>query len=186
LNNIVPGQINVFRQAEAAESTLQVDSASQNDGNSTVGYDPSNSFLQQIEQRRTVQLNMSRHPYGTWAQTSSRVADSSGPMINIVPATPAHSQQSLILHETPAQSVNPLSHRGQTQFMLQAQRERVATPPLSESTAMSAAAAAKASFHQEPALNHLVGTKRRITFGPRLDCEKCKQGEVHFTHFDYQ
>lgn len=127
-----------------------------------------------------MQLNTSRHPYGAWAQTSS--GDPSGPMINIVPATPAHSQQSLTLHETPAQT---LSHRGQAQLMLQAQRERVATPPLSESTAMGAAAA-KVSCHQEPAPNHLAGPKRRITFGPRLDCEKCKQGEAHFTHFDYQ
>jgi len=115
--------INVFRQAEEAESTLQVDSTL----HTSTFVCGSSTLLQQIAQRR---LNMPRHPYGAWAQ-SSGIADSSGPMINIVPATPAHSQLSLTL---PAQNVNPLSHSGQTQFMLQAQRERVATPPLSDSS----------------------------------------------------
>jgi len=108
----------------------------------------------------------SRHPYGRLCQHYAH----SDPLINVVPATPADSLQSL--HQNLGQAASST----QNQAMLSPHRERTRTPPLTSEN----------SFQQEPGISSRH-RKRVITFGPRSNCEKCKSGERHhFIHYDYQ
>jgi len=117
--------------------------------------------------------NPSRHPYGH--QHRLRNADGS-PLINVVPATPADSQHSLPMptnhgiehHPNPA-----LNH------MLQAPLVPRGSPPPSDPTGMRPQDLSLSTQQQ-------AGKNKRVAFGPRLDCEKCRQGEIHFAHVHYE
>ena len=109
----------------------------------------------------------SRHPYGRLCQHYAH----SDPLINVVPATPADSLQSL------HQNLGQAAPTTQNQAMLSPHRERMGTPPLNTS---------ENPFQQEAGISSRH-RKRVITFGPRSNCEKCKSGERHhFIHYDYQ
>lgn len=120
------------------------------------------------EQQRSFTPNnllSSRHPYGRlWLERSHYAY--SDPLINLVPATPADSLQSL--HQNSGQAV---ASSLQNPTMLSPHYERKGTPPL--------------LITSEDCLSSMY-RKRVITFGPRSNCEKCKLGERHFIHYDYQ
>jgi len=113
----------------------------------------------------------SRHPYGQqWVQQPVRIADGS-PLINVLPATPADSQHSLSMTE---------AHIGHAvENMLQVDHVPRRSPPLSDSTGIGVSAVQQdlSPFHP--------GRNKRVAFGPRLNCEKCRQGEIHFAHVQY-
>ena len=128
---------------------------------------PHGSQRQSGQQRPSKPHNVlsSRHPYGRLCLHYAH----SDPLINVVPATPADSLQSL--HQNLGQAASTT----QNQAMLSPHHERMGTPPHTSEN----------PFQQEPGLSSRH-RKRVITFGPRSNCEKCKSGEHHFIHYDYQ
>jgi hypothetical protein len=124
----------------------------------------------------------SRHPYGQhWLQQRVRNADGS-PLINVVPATPAGSQQSLSMTEAPGHGGENCHPPSTQNHMLQAHHAPRGTPPLSHSTGMSISTSPSA----QQDLSSSGGKNKRVAFGPRLDCGKCRQGETHFAHVHYE
>lgn len=121
------------------------------------------------------------HPYGIhWVQERMRHADGS-PLINVVPATPADSVQSLSMTEVSTVHGDPTSTQMQ---LLQALHTSTGTPPPSDPSSMSASQTS--GIHQDPSLSmQSTGKNKRVAFGPRLDCEKCRLGETHFAHVHY-
>jgi len=124
----------------------------------------------------------SRHPYGHHWVERVRNADG-GPLINVLPATPAVSQQSLAIPEAPTGPGVEHHHHPQSaqNHLLQAPRAPSGTPPLSDPTGMSSST--PPLVHD---LSSSTGKNKRVAFGPRLDCEKCRQGEIHFAHVHYE
>jgi len=116
----------------------------------------------------------SRHPYGQqWVQQPVRNVDGS-PLINVLPATPADSQHSLSMTEAPIHAVENMLHVNHVPR---------GSPPLSDSTGMSIST--PPSSQQDLSPFH-PGRNKRVAFGPRLNCEKCRQGEIHFAHVNYE
>lgn len=128
--------------------------------------------------------NPSRHPYGQhWPRERARNADGS-PLINVVPATPADSLHSLPMTGAPTgHGVDPSHHHHQfaQNNMLEPPRGRNATPPLPDPNDMDSSRSQDSSSS-----SHAAGKSKRVAFGPRLDCEKCRQGEMHFAHVQYE
>lgn len=123
----------------------------------------------------------SRHPYGRhWLQQRARNVDGS-PLINVVPATPADSQQSLSVAEpTGVEHYHPPVPN----HMLQAHHVPRRSPPLSDSTGMCLPTTPLVQQDLSPF--NPTGKNKRVAFGPRLNCEKCRLGEIHFAHVHYE
>jgi hypothetical protein len=119
------------------------------------------------------------HPYGHhWVQ--QRVANADGsPLISVVPATPAGSQQSLAIAEAPQH--HHLQQPAQNHMLL-AHRVPRGTPPPSNPIEMDLSTPPLVQQDLTPS----SGKSKRVAFGPRLDCEKCRQGEIHFAHVHYE
>lgn len=110
----------------------------------------------------------SRHQYGT--RYAERMhGPTIPPLINIVPATPVTVQ-------------HPSQHRvdgsgSSSGFMFSLSQP--STPSPSDIAPM--AISPVASFAQ---LASPMSPKRRVVFGPRSNCEKCRAGERHFIHYE--
>jgi hypothetical protein len=117
----------------------------------------------------------SRHPYGQhWLQQRVRKADGSL-LINVVPATPADSQQSLSMVST--------SH-GVEDYRPPAHHLPRGSPPLSDPTGIGLST--PPLVQQDLSPFNPTGKNKRVAFGPRLNCEKCRLGEIHFAHVHYE
>ncbi|PPQ81214.1 hypothetical protein CVT25_015738 [Psilocybe cyanescens] len=112
--------------------------------------------------------NSPRHPYGT--RYAERMNGATiPPLINVVPATPVgvqHSSQNRVDGST--------SSSGLIYSLSQP-----STPPPSDIAPM--AISPVTTFAQ---LASPVAPKRRVVFGPRSNCEKCRAGERHFIHYE--
>uniref|UniRef100_A0A8H7Y512 Uncharacterized protein n=1 Tax=Psilocybe cubensis TaxID=181762 RepID=A0A8H7Y512_PSICU len=109
-----------------------------------------------------------RHQYST--RYAERVfGPTVPPLINVVPATPISVQH-------PSQHrVDSSDNSSGLMFSL----SQPSTPPPSDIAPMSVSPAA--SFAQ---LGSVMSPKRRVVFGPRSNCEKCRAGERHFIHYE--
>ncbi|KDR81782.1 hypothetical protein GALMADRAFT_90103 [Galerina marginata CBS 339.88] len=110
-----------------------------------------------------------RHTYGT--RYSEKIqASVIPPFINILQATPVHANA---MHHP-----QPIGHdSGPNELMYSVPQP--STPPPSSPVPMAISPTISFSQVVSP-----MTSKRRVVFGPRANCEKCKAGERHFIHFE--
>jgi len=138
----------------------------------------SHSHHQDIQQDQGGVPSAPRHSYPT-RYAERMQASANPPHINVALATPVNGQ--LHPHYPPqAQGVlNPPSAPG-TGFVFSALRSSI--PPPSSPVPM--AISPTSSFAQLAPPSSPRTTKRRVVFGPRANCEKCRLGEKHFIHYE--
>ncbi|CAA7265432.1 unnamed protein product [Cyclocybe aegerita] len=153
-----------------------------------------NGFVQSVQQHIQEPATPHRHHYGT--RYAERLQASLGPpQINVVPATPVNAP----LHQTQQQNAaqapgQPEIHAGQSgpdPFRVGSET-RPSTPPPSDSSPTPMAISPTISFAQISSASMSMSmspatptaAKRRVMFGPRTGCEKCRMGIKHFTHYE--
>ncbi|KAJ3500863.1 hypothetical protein NLJ89_g9601 [Agrocybe chaxingu] len=153
-----------------------------------------NGFVQSVQQQIQEPVTPHRHHYGT--RYAERLQASLGtPQINVVPATPVNPPLHQTQQQSPAQApAHAEMHVGQSgpDLFRAGNETRPSTPPPSGSSPTPMAISPTVSFAQissasmgmsmSPATP--TAAKRRVMFGPRTGCEKCRMGIKHFTHYE--
>lgn len=128
------------------------------------------TYPQQSQQSQGALHLQHRHPYAT--RLSERLQATPAPAINVVPATPVrenHPSHQFLDHgaaSVPATSSLPRS--------MSVSESATRYPPISMVQSPSS------SFSQLAS-----SSKRRVAFGPRANCEKCRLGVPgHFIHYE--
>lgn len=127
------------------------------------------SYQQQQPQQHQGEPHVQqRHAYPT--RYSERLQSVMMPSINVLPATPTEDIpiQRQYLDHVSANTASPLM----TGTMLNSGNTTHLAPPIDHSPSISYS-------------HDMTTPKRRIAFGPRAGCEKCRQGVPgHFTHIE--
>ncbi|KAF8911070.1 hypothetical protein CPB84DRAFT_1842324 [Gymnopilus junonius] len=128
---------------------------------------------QEIQQHQPGPPSTPRHSYAT--RYSERMQASA--IINVVPATPLNSQQ-YVHHPPEAQGVGAINPNPGLVFSA----SLPSTPPPPGPIPM--AISPTNTFAQLAPPSSQRTAKRRVVFGPRANCEKCRLGEKHFIHYE--